>query len=243
MFYIIKKIAIFFKRLGINKNPKNPKKNIEEYFIKDENIDLYSCDDCKFKRICKVNEPNKMCFGVGLFDLDFDDNKESILLIDDNAGLISILEDDLIELSKSKVMNLNDYNLIKISGAMAGFTHKVMEEKSLGLNIKYAIIDITLGGSMVLDGKSVKYTGIDVYERLIDKNSDLRFIFYTGNNLNPYIRSNKRILEQFKKLRGDLLDYTLFKTSFDMKDRREYISKKLFNKSYLNENEKTKKTK
>jgi len=79
---------------------------------------------------------------------------------------------------------------------------------------------------------NLKYTGVDVFE-MINKNKntpkDFKFLFYTGNNLNPYIKSNEKLINQFKNITGDSIkDYVLFKTSMDIDSRRKYIIEHIF---------------
>ena len=71
------------------------------------------------------------------------------------------------------------------------------------LNIQYAIIDITLGGTLTLDNKVIKLTGIDILEVLLKNNPKLKYILYTGNQMNTYIKPIKLIIDQYKKLTGE----------------------------------------
>lgn len=162
---------------------------------------------------------------------DFDNKKETILIIDDNEGIVSFLEDDIDFLQGEGIIDISEVNVLGLSGSHAGFNFEIMQKRNSGLNIKWAIIDITLGGSVMTKEGIVKYTGVDVFEILYKDNPDIKFLFYTGNNLNPYIKANKKIIDQFNRITDeDISKYVLFKTSMDMDKRRNYISEFLFNK-------------
>ena len=164
--------------------------------------------------------------------INYNKKKDSILIIDDNEGMVSFIEDDMDFLNKTKVIKKDEINIISLSGNLAGFSFEIMQKKAKGLNIKWAIIDITLGGSVMTKEGNVKYTGVDVYEMLMEFNPEAKFVFYTGNNLNPYINANKKLIEQFKKVSGgkNIKEFVLFKTSMDMDTRRKYLTENLFNK-------------
>jgi len=196
-----------------------------EIIIKNKKI----CDECTFKKLCREKERDASYYCDWVVDINFDRNKKSILLIDDNEGMISFLKDDIEYLNDQELLDLNNLNLITMSGAHAAFNLEATQIKAGGLNISYAIIDITLGGTQITDRGTIKYTGVDVFEMIHNYNPDVKFIFYTGNNLNPHIQSNARLINQFKSIYGkNIKDFILFKTSMDIDDRREFISKKLF---------------
>ncbi len=224
----------YLKRvLGLEK--KVDKITAEELFKDDEVIVCNSIDDCTnccIEPYCK--EPRKFdedCNWVIPFPKEFVSANDSILLIDDNAGMVSFLIDDM-EFLKSKGCIDNDINILPITTSSAAFSFNAIQEKHQGLNIKWALIDITLGGSRVKNGENEKLTGVDVYEMIIKYNPDVNFLFYTGNNLNPYIRANEKLIQQFKDVSGgkNIKDYVLFKTSMDMDSRRNYIQTHLFKK-------------
>lgn len=187
-----------------------------------------SCKDCSLLAVCD-NIQNEECKWVQDLSNVFNREKETILLIDDDPGMVSFLEDDLIELHDSGFIDLGNYNLLKFSGPYAAFNFKSTQNKSHGLNVKYAIIDITIGGSLMTDRGNVKYNGIDVFKMISQYTKDFRYLFYTGNSLNTYIKSNKTLIEDFNSVSSDsIFQHVLFKTSLDMDDRRSFIYKILF---------------
>ena len=188
------------------------------------------CDINIMEEIYNKSIENGKCFFEDELK-NFDRDKDSFFIIDDNEGMVSFLEDDLYFLEESGVLNLKDINVISLSGNYSGFTFEVLQEKEKGLNIKWAIIDITLGGSIMTSKGNLKYTGIDVLEMILKYNPDVNYIFYTGNNLNPYIKRTRNMMDKFKKITNDDIEnHVLFKTSLDMDDRRRYLAKKFFNK-------------
>ena len=171
---------------------------------------------------------------IKLENIDFDFDKDSVLIIDDNEGMVSFLEDDIEFLAEHNLINQHKINILGISGDHAAFTFKTLQDEYGSLNIKWAIIDITLGGSKMTEKGNLKYSGVDVFKMIYDKNPDVKFLFYTGNSLNPYINANKNLIAQFKSINGDdIMSHVLFKTSMDMDKRRKYISKILFGESIL----------
>lgn len=155
---------------------------------------------------------------------DYDDSKPSILIVDDNPGIISFLLDDLESLDGDKIV-LDDFNVLSFDGINAAYYFEATQHKYQGLNVKYAILDLTLCGAVSTHNGASKYTGVDIYQQLLIYSSEVKVLFYTGNNLNEYIKSNKKIIEQFKELTGGKLikDFVLFKTALDLKGRRFFL--------------------
>jgi len=203
---------------------------ITEDIFKEDKVTIGDCTNCPLKDDCKDknNFTINCIYAVSIKDID--KTKNTILIIDDNEGMVSFLEDDIEYLSDEDIIDLSNTNLLTLSGKHAAFTLKLILTKAKPINIKWAIIDITLGGSVTTAEGNVKYTGIDVYEMLAEANPDIKYIFYTGNNLNPYINANKRMINQFENLtnKDNIMNHVLFKTSMDMDSRREYIAKALF---------------
>ena len=223
-------MKIFEKLKNIFK--KEEDKLTAESLFPDKEPTEHSCKGCLIEPYCtKVGGQSNLCkYAIDI--KGYDKNKDTILIIDDNKGVISFLMDDIEYLDEEKIINLKTINVITISGTHAAFTLELLYSKLEKLSIKWAIIDITLGGSAMTEKGNLKYTGVDVFE-MINKNKntpkDFKFLFYTGNNLNPYIKSNEKLINQFKNITGDSIkDYVLFKTSMDIEKRRKYITKHIF---------------
>ena len=188
-----------------------------------------SCTGCPLGARCKdKKDKDDSCrFATDISCIDF--SKEVMLLIDDNEGMISFLEDD-IEFLKEEGLAPEDLQILSISGNFAAYNLEILMKKT-ELKIDYAIIDITLGGSIQTKEGIVKYTGVEVFEMIYNKNKDAQYVFYTGNNLNPYIKSNKVLIDKYNKISSlNIKDSVLFKTSLDMDDRRKYIFERFFKK-------------
>ena len=155
---------------------------------------------------------------------NFDPSKESILIVDDNPGIISFMEDDLEDIDNMETFDLDKYNIITFDTNFAAYQFEATQHGYAGLNIKFAILDLTLGGTLPTESGPVKYTGVDIYQQLTIYNPEAKFLFYTGNSLNEYVATSKKIIDQFKKLTGkDINDYVLFKTSLDLNNRRLFL--------------------
>jgi hypothetical protein len=202
----------------------------ENLFSDEDKNKVDTCKNCDLSYACKhKKEYTEVCdFAIDVSHIDF--NKEIILLIDDNNGVVSFLEDD-IEFYKDENIIPKDMQILSLTGSHAAFTLELLFKKIDNLKINYAIIDITLGGSRQSINGNIKYTGVDVFEMIYKHNNNVKYLFYTGNNLNPYIKSNDILINKYKKLTGkDIMDSVLYKTSIDMDSRRKYISDYLFNK-------------
>jgi hypothetical protein len=159
----------------------------------------------------------------------YDSSKRSILLIDDNPGIISFLIDDLKELAEEGHINLSDYNILTFYEKMAAFDFVKRNDEYNGFNIDMAIIDITYGGRLINNKKVEIFTGVDVFDSLYKHNPKVKYIFYSGNPLNPYIKSNKILINQFHKITGeDIMYKVLVKTSLCLNDRRKAIKELFF---------------
>jgi len=225
-------IRIFEKVKHIFEKVKEEDKLTAESMFPDKEPIEHSCNGCLIESYCTKSGGSSNLCNYAIDITGYDKDKDTILIIDDNEGVISFLMDDIEYFDEKNIIDLETVNVITISGAHAAFTLELLYNKLERLSIKWAIIDITLGGSSMTENGNVKYTGVDVFEIINkDKNTsnEFKFLFYTGNNLNPYIKANERIIKQFKEITGDdIKDYVLFKTSMDIEKRRKYITKHIF---------------
>jgi len=203
---------------------KEPTKgNISEVFFKktkDKESLLKNCHDCKRKNDCQIKEYEKDYLCSFVKDINnYDPKKPSIILLDDNPGVLSFLEDDL------RSLNIKDYNIIKFDSKYAGFNLVGTLKSYKGLNIQYCIFDLTFGGGVYneIDG-NVILDGVDVLKECLYYNKDIKYFFFTGNTLNTYIKKNKEMVDKFKNITSkDITDFILYKTKLNPKDRRNYI--------------------
>lgn len=142
----------------------------------------------------------------------FDSSKPSILIIDDSKGIISIVEDYIAECG----INKDSYNILSFYGNFAPFvmvqTLQQLKDKYGFVKVDYAIIDIVLPGKMKVDGKYVKWDGIDVAIYLHGAYNLRNFVFYTGNIINAYVEFIKDKVEKFSSyFNKDMTSHVIFK--------------------------------
>jgi len=186
-----------------------------------------NCNKCNKRTFCSEIYQDYCQWGKDLTGYNF--SKPGILIIDDNEGICSFIEDDLEELSEDEVINLDDYNVFTFYGKMCAYDFMATVERYPNLNIQKAIIDITYGGAILTDKGNMKLNGVDVFEVLYELNPDVKYLFYTGNQMNTHIKTIGNLMSKYSKITGGkITDNILFKTQFNMIDRRDYLVKKLF---------------
>jgi len=208
----------------------NEKKE-KEYDVVKTIVEGHNCNTCPLQRDCENSETHKCLEKTQqVYNECKDKNgniKPIIILLDDNEGILSLLEDDLYSLEEDGFINMDDFCIVKFSGILAVFEYLPFLRK----NFKYiqgGIFDLTIGGVLRYDNENVRLTGMDaIYANTlkgIHKN-----IIFTGNTLNPNIQTNNVVMEQYEKITGrKLTDDVIFKTSFDDKERQRLIYEKLF---------------
>ena len=206
----------------------------EDLFKMDKDNDTKTQIDCcecpffkKYKKACNMkNQNSTLCKFIHI--IDYDEKKPTIVILDDNEGVVSFLLDDVKEILLSMGINniYEKFNVLTFSSQYCAFnlisTINAYDIK----NIDYGIFDITLGGGVFEENKgNIVLDGIDAFQACYEINSDMKYLFFTGNKLNPYIKKNKEIIEKFTKITNgkDLHDYILYKTSKTLEDRRQYL--------------------
>lgn len=189
-----------------------------------------TCSICNIRDFCKMEKSNYLCSYIQIQN-GYDKNKPSILILDDNSNIISVLEDDIDDLHSAGKLNTNDYNIITFSTQDAVFNLQATLKTYDGLNIKFAILDITIGGGVYTEEKgNIILDGIDALISILVYNPDVKFIFFTGNKLNPYITKNKNKIEKFNKATGlDIFEHIIYKTTLTIEGRRDFLLKFLNN--------------
>jgi len=204
----------------------------EQDLFSDTPVIENECNTCDLKNKCIT----KTACDEGIIPelKDIDQSKDTLLIIDDNEGVISFLSDDIEYFFEENIIKKNKINVLTITSSNAAFILRRIYDRKININIKWAIIDITLGGSKMTTEGNIKLTGVDVFEDIYnntENKDDFKYIFYTGNNLNPYIKSNEKLINQFKNItKKNIKKFVLFKTAMDIPSRRSYIAKYLFNK-------------
>lgn len=180
----------------------------------------FTCDNY-FSKVNPCDDEHKCsAYDEEMFQT-FDPEKPTIILIDDHAGVISFLLDDLKDLN----ITTDFFNILTFSSEHAAFKLRTyLKKHHENLRVTHAIIDITLGGSLYQESGNVILDGVDVLIDIRKYYKNLEFIFFTGNKLNPYIKRNECIINKFKdEMNDDIMNYVLFKTSLSPVQRKEFI--------------------
>jgi len=198
----------------------------EDLFKEDKQQDITEslCDWCVEKNECKLKNMSYLCKFMEPLP-DYDANKPSILILDDNMGVVSFIKDDLVELYEDGVFDINKYNILTFSSQNASFILSAALKRYDGLNIVFGIFDLTIGGG-VYDEKhgNIILDGVDSMIECKELNPDMEYLFFTGNKMNEYITKNKLILKKYKDFTGkDMREKILFKTTLTPTDRKEYL--------------------
>ena len=230
---LLDKILSFFKKEEKKETPticetefsKEYKNNIQEK-IKEEN--LKNCPTCPIADKCNGGR-NNLCQKYQIPE-GYGPNKKTILIIDDNLGIVSFLEDDVKEMAREYSLNIDDFNIVAIYGNDAAINAITLVKKYPEFKVDYAIIDLTYGAIIKTDKGNVKFNGVDVFCYLREKNPNLKYVFFTGNTLNTYLNSIKRMVEKFKSCSNgeDIIDHTIFKNQYSDEDRLKVIFENLF---------------
>jgi len=215
MFNFIKNL---FKKEEVSKEKIIEKKEIPK---------VGKCENCPLRDVCIINSGN-FCNTYKIPE-NYNSSKKTILLIDDNLGILSFLEDDVNEIFNKYNMKKEDFNIIKITGRDAPIHIKTLLRLNKEFKVDYAIIDLTFGGIIKTTNGNIKLNGVDVYCDLHNKNKEVKFVFFTGNTLNPYIKSNQKMIETFNKCnKDDIMNYIINKNEFDEESRIDEFYKRLF---------------
>ena len=126
---------------------------------------------------------------------DYDLNKKTILIMDDREEIISSVLDDLAALDNTNNFFLEDYNILTVSSKMAGFSVLDILEKAPKIEIKFALLDVILGGKKNIDGKRKMVDGVDVAIAIWEKFPNADILFFSGciieTNDDPFSFKNK----------------------------------------------------
>jgi hypothetical protein len=194
---------------------------------KEEDIKQPNCKSCEVKDICKLAHTGSESYLCGFVKRlpNYHPDKPSILIFDDNPGVVSFLEDDINDLHDEGIINKDNYNIIIFTSQYAAFNLLATIKSYDGMNIKYGIFDITIGGGVYEEERgNVVLDGVDAFIECRKHNKDMNYIFFTGNKLNPYINKNKEIINKYHDYTDEDIDkHILYKTSLSPEDRKEYI--------------------
>lgn len=188
------------------------------------NIDELSPDKLEYDISVPVNRIMK----------HYDKKKKNIVIIDDSRGIVSVLEDFLIEVEKTGNINIEDYNILTFYDKYAPFVLKKTLE-DLGVEkIDYAIVDIVLPGKLREHGVYQKLDGIDVSILLNKEYKCNNLCFFTGNVVSEHVAYIKDKVIKFNEIfDGDIRDYIIFKGDNDGEETIKKLSNLFTDKEYI----------
>ena len=149
-------------------------------------------------------------------DIDICMDKEYLLILDDDYAQTMA--------TARVVRDVVDESIICLYGKDAVLKLLCLLKARPNIKITKAIVDITFG--KVIESKGIKYkaNGIDALKALLDVNSNLDFILYTGNSLNKYLSYTKEILSKFRLLcNKSIFDYIVIKGSLPIDKKGELL--------------------
>jgi hypothetical protein len=150
---------------------------------------------------------------------EIDKDKTYVLLLDDDYAQVYALEKQL----KKKGIE----NILRIYGKDAVLRLLCMLKED-GLKVDRAIIDLTFGQVIEVDGIKYKANGIDAVKALIDKNSKCKIVLYTGNTLNKYLSYTKELEAKFRKIADkDMREYVVVKGSLPIDRKADILLDKM----------------
>jgi len=223
---ILEKLKKFFKK---NDKKISNKENIWEKI--EENISEFELDskllnDYNFDNLCKQCKLNNNCkAGNKPCELFFKNNGEyNFIVIDDNYGVIESIKDIIEDLKQKNIISKNwqiHYYYTKQAPI-----YLLKDIKRRNLIPDAGLIDITYGSILRIKEKNIKINGVHILDFILKVNPNFNFYFYTGNTLNPYIKTVKMMMDFFKKIyKKDMDDYIISKNFQDEKDIYKIIKK------------------
>jgi hypothetical protein len=165
-----------------------------------------------------------------------DSNLQTLLMMDDFGGIISVLMDDLkaiklnTEVEDNESLSLLDnLNIVYADGAMAAFSVKQFLDEYNKVNhelvvddvcdiislphrdgkikkIDIALLDITIGGCNYIDGLMMEYDGIDIAKFIKEIFPDCQIWFITGHKPNKRNPTIYKYMEKFRSFFGKDID-------------------------------------
>ena len=147
-----------------------------------------------------------------------DKKKKNILIMDDSKGMVDVIKDDLVNISKlNNPFDLSNYNLIEASGIFAAFS---VRDFLVSNKIDIAILDISIGGVVFNNGINEELDEVDIAHMIISGNPKARIVICSGHTLN---RKNPEIYKFINKFNSnfdrDISEYYVNKNSHTRPDK------------------------
>lgn len=179
-------------------------------------------------------------------DFKEDDNFH-IVLADDNAGSLALLEIDLeiiigntnlksigiesldvLEDFQKHLNSKSNFEIQKVGGDYATYSIFRKVERHPEYRIDFAIIDIIFGGVVYKDDKPLRIDGIYLAKAILEKNPDAEVILFTGSDLNF---NSKEYLDIIKLFGKDFLKTNVVFKTPNFEDRLQNFTVKM-NRAY-----------
>lgn len=145
----------------------------------------------------------------------FDKNRPTIVILDDSAGATLLFDDTIREIQMKRKECFESVQFVKISTPQAVFIlENEMSHGNLN-NIVGAVLDITIGGYAIVDGKTVILDGIDAFKMIKDRHPGAVMRFFTSHSMNEQNAEIYRFMQKYLDLTGkNIQDITYMKNPF-----------------------------
>lgn len=138
-------------------------------------------------------------------DIEYDPNKPTMLILDDQESVITLFRKLL-----RKMKLLDKFNIIMLSGEDVAIKILKLLNLRQDVDIDIIITDITYGGSVKIGDKIVDYDGVELVGILKELFPKLLYRFLTGHNVTEV--STPWIYEKYSKYADDdVLEHTSIK--------------------------------
>ena len=145
----------------------------------------------------------------------FDPEKKTIIILDDSAGATMLFDDTIKELQADKSTCASEIQFIKISTPQAVFILENEMKTGRLSNIIGAVLDITIGGYAINDGRTIILDGIDAFEMIRNNHPNAIMRFFTSHSMNENNIEIYKFMKKYKDLTGeDIRDKTFIKNPF-----------------------------
>ncbi len=153
----------------------------------------------------------------------FNADNPTVIILDDSAGATLLFDDTIKELQKDESLNANKLQFIKVSTPQAVFMLKSEINKGRLRNIVGAVLDITIGGYAIIDGKTVILDGIDAYMMIRENFPKAVMRFFTSHSMNEKNAEIYRFMKKYENFTGEsIISKTYMKNPFTT-NRRDML--------------------
>jgi hypothetical protein len=171
---------------------------------------------------------------AGIQEMEFPENYNkyniNILILDDNAGVLSIIEDDLLMLELDEEINMGHINIFQATTEMGAFIVTKFLLNHPDIIFDMAILDLTIGDYLAIKESgfsNVKLDGVDIAIKLFKANNDIKLLFHTGHSMNNRHNLISEYINKFANNTGlNINDYILPKGIL-IEERRKILKNEI----------------